>query len=203
MLREIVVDLGDSDPEGRQARLLLQGGPHALLHLRQLALRITDLVAPVRGANHPVPVLRILPEGAHAGGDPPHGPHQQPMKAEIDQGRGNEGDEERESENPVREGDHGLPQGRLVEHEVDQGFGIPGRGADDPQDPPGRRQQGAEGVANQHDEAGLAQVVSGVDVLGRHVHQHELARRPAWSGPTVKAPAWVKQLAWSAPRLTM
>src|SRR3546814_7969063 len=50
-----------------------------------------------------------------------------------------------------------------------------GRGADDAQQPVPRRQHGHHRIVDQAEEAGLAQIVGGIEAFRRRHHQHQLA----------------------------
>ena len=65
-------------------------------------------------------ILRIVAEPHHVRGDAAHRPHQQVMQREIDQHRGDAGDDERQQHDVEREAQHGLAQRRLVQHDLEE-----------------------------------------------------------------------------------
>jgi len=73
---QIVVDLGHRSAERRQPRTLPERLAHRFLKHSQFALGDTDLVLSSARRDHPRGILRISAKIHHAGGDPPHRPHQ-------------------------------------------------------------------------------------------------------------------------------
>ena len=65
-------------------------------------------------------ILRIGAERHHVLGDAAHRPHQQIMQREVDQRRGDAGDHQRQQQDVDREGQHRLPQRRLVQHDFEE-----------------------------------------------------------------------------------
>jgi hypothetical protein len=73
---QVVVDLGDREPERGEMVLLLQQGGEVELHGGELALGGADLVAALGGRHDARGILRIGAERHHVGGHAPHRPHQ-------------------------------------------------------------------------------------------------------------------------------
>ena len=172
---QVVADLGDAGAERGQAGALPQGAAQALLHLGQLALGDADLVAARRGLDDARGVLGIVAEPGHGLGDAAHGPDHEQVQAQIDEGRGEERNDQRQRQDALRIAEHLAPQRRLLQDHLDQGLAILGRYADDPQDAAAVVHERHEGIADQAEEAGLAQVIAGVDRARGGHHQHQLA----------------------------
>ena len=97
------------------------------------------------------------------------------MQAQVDQGRGEQRDDQRQRQDPVGEGDHLIRHRRLVHDQLDQHGRVRRRGADDTQDRARLSAERQEGVADQAEEADLAQVIGLGDFEGRAAAQHQLA----------------------------
>jgi hypothetical protein len=171
---EVVVDLGDGGAEGGQARLLLERRAQLGLHVRQLVLGDAQLVGAGRGRQRARQVLRVLSEGHHALGHAPHGAHQQPLQAQIDEGGGDQRDDDREREDAVGIVDESHAHGRLVDDDLDDRLRMARRWRDDAQHPVAALEQSVEGIPNQHEEVAFAQVEAGVDGRRHVTAEHEL-----------------------------
>jgi hypothetical protein len=134
-----------------------------------------DLVGAVARANHPRGILRILAKLRHIVADPAHRPHHQEMQAEVDQGRREQRDDQGERQDTLGKGQHLVAQRCLVQHHLDPQAVVLGRSPQHTDDPHGFAPQYGEGVPDQAEEADLAKVEGRIDVVRRHVHQHELA----------------------------
>ena len=64
-------------------------------------------------------VFRIGAERDHIGGDAAHRPHEQIMQRQINQRRGDAGDDQRQEQNVGRIAQHRLAQRLLVHHQID------------------------------------------------------------------------------------
>ncbi len=117
---QVVVDLGDREPERREMVLLLQQRGEIELHGGERTLGGADLVVAVGRRDDAGGVLRILAEGHHVGGHAPHRTHQQEMQREVDERGGDRRDDQRQQENADREVEHRLAQRFLVEHDLDE-----------------------------------------------------------------------------------
>ncbi|MGY3583835.1 hypothetical protein ACVIF9_002512 [Bradyrhizobium sp. USDA 4350] len=119
-IAQVVIDLGDGEPERGKPALLMQHRDEVALHVRQLALGNADLVAALAGHDDSRRTLRILVEADQARGQPPHRADEQIMQRQIDQAGGQAGDQERDHQNVAREAVHRLPQRFLVDHDLDE-----------------------------------------------------------------------------------
>ena len=117
---QIVVDLGHREPKRGQPALLLQRRGELGLHGGELALGGADLVDAAGRHDDAVGIFRVGAERGHIAGDPPHRPHEQIMQRQIDEGRGDAGDEQRDQQQVDRIAQHRLAQRRLVHNDLDK-----------------------------------------------------------------------------------
>ena len=84
---QLVVDLADREAEIGEAALLAQFVGEHPLHARQRLLGEADLVVALGRRDDPRGVLRVGREGGDVAGQPPHGPHDQPVQRQVDEAR--------------------------------------------------------------------------------------------------------------------
>ena len=159
-----MIDLADRAPQGGEPGLLPKCGAQACLHLDQFPLGDADLVAAPAGLDGGREILRIVAEGDHRLGQAPHGPDHQPLQAEIDEGGGDQGDDDGKGQDALGIIDEGGAHRGLVDHHLDHRLGILGRGAHHPDDAIVALPESLEGIADQAEEMPMAEIVGGIDL---------------------------------------
>ena len=170
---QVVVDLRHREAERREAGLLLQQRAELALHVAELALGGADLVLPAGGDDDARGILRVVAERRHVGGDPVQRPHEQVVQRQVDQRRGDGGDDQRQQQDVRRELQHRRAQRLLVHDDLDE-LAAARRIAEHADDLVVVRQQHREGM---HDGA-MPGHVAQVDVVidrRRHVADHQQA----------------------------
>jgi len=170
---QVVIDLGNGEAEAGEPALLMQHGGELALHGGELALGDADLVRTRRRHDGAFVVLRIGAECDHVGGDAPHRPHEHIVQRQIDERRGNGGDDKRQEQDVGRIAQHRLAQRLLVHHELDI-FAAHRRRTDHAHHVFLVVEHGGESVDDGVDGVDIAHVVSGGD-HGRHVIDREHA----------------------------
>ena len=119
-IAQVVVDLRHGEAERREAGLLLQQRPELALHVAELALGGADLVLPAGGDDDARGIFRVVAEARHVRRDPMQRPHEQVVQREIDQRRGDGGDDQRQQQDVRRELQHRRAQRLLVHDDLDE-----------------------------------------------------------------------------------
>ncbi len=168
---QIVVDLGHREPKRREAGLLLQQCAEVALHVRELALGGADLVRPARRDDDARRILRLGAERHHVCGDPVQRPHEQIVQRQIDQRRGDGGNDQRQQKDVRRELQHRRTQ-RLLVHDDFNELAAARRVAEHANDVVVGGQQDPEGI----DDGAMPGHVPHVDLVvdrRRHVADHQ------------------------------
>ena len=136
----------------------------------------------------------LVAERRHVGGDAAQRPHEQLMQRDIDQRRGDAGDQQRQQQDVPGEAQHRLAQRLLVEHDLDE-LAAHRRRADHAHDVGVVAEQRVEGV----DDGAVPAHVAHVDVVvdGRAASRSTASRRRCWPifMATARAPIAVEDLA--------
>ena len=170
---QVVVDLRHREAQRREPGLLLQQCSELALHIGKLALGGADLVLPAGGGDDARGIFRIGAEPHHVGGDPVQRPHEQIVQRQVDQRRGDRGNDQRQQEDVRRELQHRRAQRLLVHDDLDE-LAAARRIAEHADDLVVGRQQDRKGM---HDGAvpGRVAYVDFVIDRRRHVADHEQA----------------------------
>ncbi len=93
---QVVIDFRHRKPEPGEPVFLMQHRGELGLHGGEFALGSADLVKPARRRNHAIAVFRVSAERNHVRSDATHRPHKHVMERQIDQRRGDRGDQKRQ-----------------------------------------------------------------------------------------------------------
>ena len=140
--------------------LLLQQRRQIGLQAGQFALGGADFVMPAGGDDDAGGIFRLLAERRHVGGDAAQRAHEHVVEREIDQRRGDAGDQQRQQEDVDRKAQHGVAQRLLVEHDFDE-LAAHRRRPDHPHHVDVAAQQGLERI----DDGAMPGHVAHVDVV--------------------------------------
>ena len=180
---QVVVDLGHRLAQGGQAGPGGQGHAQVGLHPVELDLGAADLVPPPRGLEVGGRVVGVGPEPLHGPGNPLHGPDQEEVQRQEDQGAGEAGDEQGREDHLPEIGLELVLQGGVGRHHLDE-FGLfPETGlGHHPDGPVVSRAEGQEGG----DQPGADRLLPKVHEIGCLVApgplQHQATKTPGLYG---------------------
>ena len=164
-----MTDLAHREAQSREPRFLRERFGKLLLHGGEFPLGGADLVAAGGRRNHPGRVLGALGEADDVPGELGHRFDQESVEREIDECRGDDRNQNGQSENVEAVADHGGLQRRFAHDHLDQLALMEAGVADHPDHPVIGHHVDHERVGDQLEPRGVAQVVRRID-LGRHVH---------------------------------
>ena len=180
---QVVVDLGNRRAQRGKAGSVLQCLPHRLLQLRELPTGAPDLVRPRTRRHHASRVLRIGAEGGHVFRNAQHRADEEKLKADKDECRGNQRNNDGEHQDSSRIAEHFRPHRRFVDHRPDQGAGRFGKWRHNLDHPVPAPSEDEERLPDQRKERGVTQVVDGFDRQRRLARDRHLVGHGAGHDP--------------------